>query len=345
MSYHQVGMMARSIGYARWQGEMLDMNYVLKSILVVVALSLSIITAAAHKEDAGAGDGDKAKVKSKDKAKTTAKVKKNRKAKAVPARVLFEKMTKAADVPPQAFGSYAKGCFAGGQQLAINGPGWQVMRLSRNRNWGTPRIVAFIEKFAKDAKAKDGWPGLLIGDISQPRGGPVGGHASHQLGLDTDIWLRPSPDRRLSLAERESLNSISVLTKDRKEINPDIWNPAYLKLYRRAVSYKEVGLIFVNPVIKQRLCKEAGKDRKWLRKVRPWRGHYSHFHVRLTCAKGDKQCKNQPELAAGDGCGADLAKWFKPKKKKKKGFKFKFVPKRELTLANLPRACRRVLKQ
>jgi len=328
------------------------MNYVLKSILVVMALSLGITTTAAHKEEAKHKEGGKATVKTKAKVKTKGKVKakvkrtrKTKKAKAIPARVLFEKMTKAADVPPQSFGSYAKGCFAGGQQLAINGPAWQVMRLSRNRNWGTPRIVAYIEKFAADAKAKDGWPGLLIGDMSQPRGGPVGGHASHQLGLDTDIWLRSSPGRRLSLAERESLNSISVLTKNRKKINPDTWKPAYLKLYRRAVSYKEVGLIFVNPVIKRRLCKDAGKDRKWLRKVRPWRGHYSHFHVRLTCAKGDKQCKNQPKMAAGDGCGADLAKWFKPKKKKKKGFKFKFVPKREMTLANLPRACRRVLKQ
>jgi len=331
---------------------MLEMNYVLKSILVVMALSLGITTTAAHKEEAKHKEGGKATVKTKAKVKTKGKVKakvkrtrKTKKAKAIPARVLFEKMTKAADVPPQSFGSYAKGCFAGGQQLAINGPAWQVMRLSRNRNWGTPRIVAYIEKFAADAKAKDGWPGLLIGDMSQPRGGPVGGHASHQLGLDTDIWLRSSPGRRLSLAERESLNSISVLTKNRKKINPDTWKPAYLKLYRRAVSYKEVGLIFVNPVIKRRLCKDAGKDRKWLRKVRPWRGHYSHFHVRLTCAKGDKQCKNQPKMAAGDGCGADLAKWFKPKKKKKKGFKFKFVPKREMTLANLPRACRRVLKQ
>jgi len=166
------------------------MKYVLKSILVIMALSLSITTAAAHKEAAKHKSDGKAKAKTKAKAKKTRKTKK---AKAVPARVLFEKMTKAADVPPQSFGSYAKGCFAGGQQLAINGPAWQVMRLSRNRNWGTPRIVAYIEKLARDTKAKDGWPGLLVGDMSQPRGGPVSGHASHQVGLDTDIWLRPSP--------------------------------------------------------------------------------------------------------------------------------------------------------
>ena len=50
------------------------------------------------------------------------------------------------------------------------------------------------------------WPGFLVGDISQPRGGPMfTGHASHQIGLDADVWLTPMPDRTLSRAERESM--------------------------------------------------------------------------------------------------------------------------------------------
>jgi penicillin-insensitive murein endopeptidase len=44
--------------------------------------------------------------------------------------------------------------------------------------------VEFIEELSKRA-AQNGWPGLLIGDMSQPRGGPMlNGHASHQVGLD-----------------------------------------------------------------------------------------------------------------------------------------------------------------
>ena len=39
---------------------------------------------------------------------------------------------------PAVIGSYAKGCLAGGVALPIDGPGWQAMRLSRNRNWGDP---------------------------------------------------------------------------------------------------------------------------------------------------------------------------------------------------------------
>jgi len=34
---------------------------------------------------------------------------------------------------------YSKGCLAGGEEFAVNGPNWQVMRLSRNRNWGIGR--------------------------------------------------------------------------------------------------------------------------------------------------------------------------------------------------------------
>ena len=88
-------------------------------------------------------------------------------------------------------GGYAAGCLAGAERLAESGPGWQAMRLSRNRNWGHPQMIAFIEKLSRAAQAA-GWPGLYVGDISHPRGGPmVSSHRSHQIGLDADIWLRP----------------------------------------------------------------------------------------------------------------------------------------------------------
>jgi len=334
------------------------MNNVLKTILILLAFAVAMPVAEAHvKKDTNvtktkakkkAIKKTKATTKSKAKKKKKKKRKKKAKVKAVPAKQLFGKLTAAAIVPAHVYGSYTKGCFAGGKQLAEDGPAWQAMRLSRNRNWGHPRTIAYIEQLAKDAKAHDGWSGLLVGDISQPRGGPMlTGHASHQLGLDADVWLLQAPKKRLTVAQREKISAISVLTKNKKEINPKIWTPEHLKLLRRAASYKNVARIFINPVIKKKLCKDAGKNRKWLRKLRPWRGHHYHFHVRLNCPKGDRICKNQPAPGVGDGCGADLAKWFKkPKKKKrKKGYKFKFIPKPELTMANLPRACRKVLKQ
>ena len=69
--------------------------------------------------------------------------------------------------------------------------------------WGHPELVAFIERLAV-GRPGDGWPGLLVGDMAQPRGGPMRtGHASHQIGLDVDLWLTPMPDHRLSGEERE----------------------------------------------------------------------------------------------------------------------------------------------
>src|SRR5689334_2653651 len=63
---------------------------------------------------------------------------------------------------PEVVGSYAKGCIRGAVPLPTDGPAWQVMRLSRNRNWGHPALVSFVERFATAAK-RDGWPGLLVG--------------------------------------------------------------------------------------------------------------------------------------------------------------------------------------
>ncbi|HJU33155.1 MAG TPA: penicillin-insensitive murein endopeptidase, partial [Hyphomicrobiaceae bacterium] len=90
-----------------------------------------------------------------------------------PAKLLFGAAKSPAPMGARAIGFYAKGCLAGATALPIDGPAWQAMRLSRNRNWGHPKLVALVEKLAVEAKAHDGWSGLLVGDLSQPRGGPM----------------------------------------------------------------------------------------------------------------------------------------------------------------------------
>jgi penicillin-insensitive murein endopeptidase len=89
-----------------------------------------------------------------------------------PAKELFGAVAAPAPLAARAIGSYARGCLAGAVSLPINGPDWQVMRLSRNRNWGHPRLLDFLERFASDARSLDGWPGLLIGDMAQPERWP-----------------------------------------------------------------------------------------------------------------------------------------------------------------------------
>ena len=108
-------------------------------------------------------------------------------------------------------------------QLPESGPTWQAMRLSRNHHWGNPAMIDFIEDLSRTA-VRAGWKGLYVGDIAQARGGPVPGHASHQTGLDVDIWFTPPPRLDLSRAERERLSAISVLAADKRSVNAN-WTP------------------------------------------------------------------------------------------------------------------------
>jgi penicillin-insensitive murein endopeptidase len=213
--------------------------------------------------------------------------------------------------PARAIGDYTKGCVAGAVQLPPDGPTWQVTRPSRNRAWGHPVLIAFLERVAAALPSSAGWTGLLVGDIGQPRGGPMlTGHASHQAGLDADIWLTPMPERRLSPVERDNISATDVVAAGGRDIDPAVWRPQHRRLLEAFARGPEVERIFVNPAIKRALCREAGADRAWLGRIRPWWGHNYHFHIRLACPRGDTECHDQAPPPPGDGCGADLDWWF-----------------------------------
>ncbi|MBB5049041.1 penicillin-insensitive murein endopeptidase [Rhodopseudomonas rhenobacensis] len=262
------------------------------------------------------------------------------------AKELFgRKATPVAARPAQPIGFYAKGCLAGGEVLPINGDAWQVMRLSRNRYYAHPAMVALLKRVAAKAQQAAGWPGLLIGDMSQPRGGPmITGHASHQVGLDADIWLTPMPNRMLSRNEREEMSAVMMVRPDRLDIDPRVWKPSHLPVIRAAAQEPQVERIFVNAAIKKALCREAKGDRSWLSKVRPMYGHDYHFHVRIKCPAGSTECESQPPVTEGEACRAgDLAYWFSDAVLHPKPPVTPPKPKPPLTLADLPPACRDVV--
>ena len=262
------------------------------------------------------------------------------------AKELFGSEHTASRHKPAPFGGYAKGCLAGGEQLAETGPTWQAMRLSRNRNWGHPDTIAFIGRLSRFAATQPGWNGLYIGDISQPRGGPMlTGHRSHQLGLDVDIWMSPADNLRLSRTARENLSAISMRRAKGAYVNSK-WTAAHHKILRAAAKDPSVARIFVFPGAKVQMCNDEKGDRKWLRKIRPWWGHHYHFHVRLNCPKGARACEDQAPPPAGDGC-ADAEKWVQdilnppppdPNAPPPK-------PRREYVLADLPKQCAQILSR
>lgn len=230
------------------------------------------------------------------------------------ANQLFGAHAAPTDGPPAPIGSYARGCAAGLVALPETGPTWQAMRLSRNRYWGHPDTIGFIEDLGAAAR-RIGWPGIYVGDISQPRGGPMtSGHSSHQIGLDVDIWMLRPQRLTLTRAERESIGSVSVRTNDQRRVNAN-WTAAHHALLSAAARDRRVDRIFVAAAVKIEMCRTATPaDRDWLQKIRPFSGHNTHFHVRLRCPAGAAHCQTQTPTVAelsngGDGCDDTLMWW------------------------------------
>lgn len=212
----------------------------------------------------------------------------------------------------QSIGGYSNGCIIGAVPLALKGEGYQVIRSARNRYYGHPMLVSYLQHLGMQAK-KAGLPPMLIGDMGMPAGGRFSsGHASHQTGLDADIWLRFGPMDDATARKPDGLGLL-VVNKGEHRVNAN-WQPQHATLIKLAALDPRVNRIFVNPAIKAKLCETAGQDRAWLRKIRPWFAHDSHFHVRLSCPPDAKYCENQAPVPAGDGCGAELASWFEPPK-------------------------------
>jgi penicillin-insensitive murein endopeptidase len=245
--------------------------------------------------------------------------------------------------PARAIGSPARGCLAGAVALPAEGRDYHVMRPSRGRFYGHSVLIRFIRSLA-EAVRNEGRQGLLVGDLAQPRGGPMSsGHRSHQTGLDADIWFRPAPRQPLATKERETLQAISVVGEDAEAVDRSRWSAAHVRLLRTAAGFPEVARIFVNPAIKRELCAVADTDRRWLNKIRPWWGHDAHFHVRLRCPEEGGACVDQTPPPPGDGCDETLTWWFSEKAEKERLKRSREPPPRRLTLDDLPPECRSVL--
>ncbi|MFC3059281.1 penicillin-insensitive murein endopeptidase [Paenirhodobacter populi] len=272
------------------------------------------------------------------------------------ARLAFGAIPVPSQQQPTPIGSYSRGCAAGLVALPESGPTWQAMRLNRNRYYGQPVMISFLEDLSRYAATLPGWQGLYIGDISQPRGGPMtGGHASHQIGLDADIWMLPPQRLNLTRAEREKISSISIRTADQTRVTRN-WTPAHMALMKTAASDPRVDRIFVAAAAKIAMCNAAPRgDRAWLQKIRPIYGHDTHFHVRLKCPPGSTMCEVQRPTVAdlskgGDGCDDTLNWWVTTyldelRNPPKKPASPAPAPKtaRTYTLSDLPAACRNVL--
>ena len=237
---------------------------------------------------------------------------------AMPARPsVWSDQTAPSSGPADSIGKPAEGCLAGAARLPFDGPGYQVIRISRDRYFGNPETVRFVEALGRKSKAA-GLPDFYVGDMSLPRGGPMpNGHASHETGIDVDIWDNLDPKPMLAPPDREDPPLPSMLTANGKGLDGTHFSARLVTLLRLAATDPRVDRIFVNPVIKRALCQgqfsAAVGDRSWLHRLRPWYGHDEHFHVRLACPEGSPDCVSQAPVPAGEGCDTSLAMWFEPR--------------------------------
>src|SRR5262245_52633541 len=167
---------------------------------------------------------------------------------------------------PRSVGTYTAGCVQGAVALPSEGPGFQTMRRYRRRFFGHPTLIRYLQDLTEAATQQR--LGLLsIGDLGQARGGPApSGHASHQTGLDVDIWFWLLPNGHLlSAAERETVSALSMVMSDGRTLDSSQWSPRQAQLLRVAAGFEAVERIFVNLAIKQGLCRQF-PGASWLRK-------------------------------------------------------------------------------
>lgn len=216
--------------------------------------------------------------------------------------------------PSQSIGEFANGCIIGAQPLPLQAANYQILRPDQRRYFGHPDLLLFISRLSNQIHHLQLGDVLLVGDMAMPAGGRFNsGHASHQSGLDVDIWLQ-LPRQRWSAQQLLKPQPLDLVTANGRDVNPAVWQPQTAMLIKLAAEDHDVTRVFVSPAIKKQLCRVAGPDRAWLTKVRPWFGHRAHMHVRLRCPADSLECHDQPPPPPGDGCGAELDSWFLPPK-------------------------------
>jgi penicillin-insensitive murein endopeptidase len=212
--------------------------------------------------------------------------------------------------------------------------GFLTTQRARHRFFGHPELVGFLEDLGTAVDRHTG-KRMVVGDLSQPRGGPMpNGHRSHQSVIDADVWLWLAPPQR-----SEPDEAPSMVLEGEDQVDPQRWGSDQVWLAKEVASHPAVDRIFVNAAIKAALCNEAGTDRRWLQKIRPWWHHRAHLHVRLRCPPGSPDCIAQPALPAGEGCGSELAWWFTDEAKAPR------PPAKTPAEKPLPKECRALLSE
>ncbi len=241
----------------------------------------------------------------------------------------------------QSIGTYNNGCILNPVELK-QGANFEKPRLSRRNNFANPEMIKFIEDLSGDVNKKYGKK-LLVADISKNKGGRIPSlHASHQIGLDADIWYKLyDPKQNLNESNIETLSPTDMVSSDGKKIS-EYWSADNENILRMAARNNNVDRIFVNAAIKKQFCSKY-KDEIWQRKIRAWWGHNEHFHVRLKCPANSPECVMTVGAVNVDGCDSSLNWWFSDEALHPQAKKEAPISEKEI-FSRLPKRCQEILK-
>jgi len=211
----------------------------------------------------------------------------------------------------QAVGSYSNGKLINANRLESDGPGFLKIFLPRDRGYGTSdwlEIMGYVT--AEMAQRYPTGERLQIGDVSAQPGGPISGHASHQVGLDGDTSYY---NHSLREQNPQNVNGFEVNYVVNGALTADFDLERNFAIARLLAGTGRLNRIFVNAVVKKALCAYAAglpdvadgpmaSVTDTLRRLRPWNGHDDHMHVRVSCPTASPRCVPQEEPPVGNGC-------------------------------------------
>jgi penicillin-insensitive murein endopeptidase len=212
-----------------------------------------------------------------------------------------------------------------GQKIPESGAGFRLVHVNPGVDFATGMMWTLLQK-AADVMTNRIFPGaeLVIGNVAKQQGGAVAGQASHQNGLDADIFYfgLTSPGSESAIDSRGQVNEELSMEK-----NWAFWQLIQKQeIIQDAKKYTVLNRIFVNSAIKHALCSWASRTHKLddnldprelasnkdvLRRIRPTpsppgshvdSGHKKHFHVRLHCSPFYPDCRNQIDPDDDTGC-------------------------------------------
>ncbi|MBK8202731.1 MAG: penicillin-insensitive murein endopeptidase [Bdellovibrionales bacterium] len=172
---------------------------------------------------------------------------------------------------------------------------FEVIDLKREQHYGSGLLVATIKKASLRFQEKYGNKDLIrVNALSKKGGGALGGHSSHQNGLDADI---------VYMGESKWGTVLDKMGEVKKDFDIE----KNYQFFKMLVATGYVNRIFVDQKIKKSMCgwvKSQGlmdEAKDVLTALRAYSGHDDHFHLRLKCSPYYPLCRDQT-LPNGTEC-------------------------------------------